>query len=260
MGITKTILLPAGSRVRTEATHDGDSNGLAANVGNTNEAYEFVQQYPDCFLFGANEVPGLPNTVREIEKYIKLGAKVIGELKYGVACDSPEMQEIYELAKIYDVPVLMHWQYDKYNYGFERFYKMLDKYPSVNFIGHSRTFWANIGKEFTDQTKHSYPDGKVTPGGLTDQLLRNFPNMHGDLSQTSGKYALIRDEGHAREFMDRHQNQLLFGSDCSDMWPSVQGEVCTQGNPILEAIRRLSPTKKIERKILYENAKKLFKL
>ena len=260
LGITKSILLPAGNPVSTKATHYGESNGLAANVGNSEEAYKFAQQFPGEFLFGANEVPGLPNTVSEIEKYLKLGAKVIGELKYGVACDSPEMQEIYELANKYDVPILMHWQFERYNHGFERFYKMLEKYPEVSFIGHSRTFWANIGKEFIDQTQHSYPDGKVTPGGLTDQFLSNYSNMYGDLSQTSGKNALIRDEDHTRDFLDRHQDQLLFGSDCSDKWPSVQGEVCTQGRPILEAIRKLSPTKTIERKILYENAKNLFKL
>ena len=54
---------------------------------------------------------------------------IIGEQKFGVECDSPEMQKIYELAQDYRVPVLMHWQYEMYNYGFERFHKMLEKYP-----------------------------------------------------------------------------------------------------------------------------------
>ena len=64
---------------------------------------------------------------------------IIGELKFGVEYDSPGMQKIYQLAQAYDVPVLMHWQYKMYNYGFERFYKMLEKYSKVNFIGHAQT-------------------------------------------------------------------------------------------------------------------------
>ena len=107
------------------------------------------EQHRKEFLFGANDVPDLPDGIPEIEKYLKLGAVIIGELKFGVECDSPEMQKIYQLAQTYNVPVLMHWQYKMYNYGFERFYKMLEKYPKVNFIGHAQTWWANIDKNIT---------------------------------------------------------------------------------------------------------------
>ena len=50
---------------------------------------------------------------------------MIGELKFNVDCDSPEMQKIYQLAQEYDVPVLMHWQYNMYNRGYDRFHKPL---------------------------------------------------------------------------------------------------------------------------------------
>jgi len=50
---------------------------------------------------------------------------------------------------------------------------------------------------------------------------------------------------------------LLFGSDCEDAVGS--GPKC-QGAQILAAIRRFAPNKAIERKILYENAKKLLKM
>ena len=46
----------------------------------------------------------------------------------------------------------MHWQFQMYNYGFERFHTMLEKYPRVNFIGHAQTWWANIDKNHADQT------------------------------------------------------------------------------------------------------------
>jgi hypothetical protein len=59
--------------------------------------------------------------VQEIGKYLKLGGVAIAELKFGVECDSPEMQRIYQVAADYRVPVLMHWQYKMHFYGFERF-------------------------------------------------------------------------------------------------------------------------------------------
>lgn len=256
MGVTTTILLPAGSPVKTASTHEGISNGLQAKATGNEVCYSFAQQHPKEFYFGANEVSDLPDAVSEIEKYLKLGAKVIGESKFGVECDSPEMQKLYKLAEAYDVPILMHWQHKMYNYGFERFHKMLEKFPKVNFIGHAQTWWANIDKDHTDQTV-LYPKKGVTAGGLTDRLLSDYPNMYGDLSAGSGLNSLLRDEDHARGFLKRHQDKLLYGSDCADS--DGKGSTC-DGAKIIDAVRRLSENKKIERKLLYKNAKKLFRL
>ena len=257
MGITTTILLPAGRRVNTESTHHGVSNGLEAKASGNRACYKLARKYPKEFLFGANDVPDLPDAVKRIEKYLEHGAVVIGELKFGVECDSPGMQKIYQLAQTYNVPVLMHWQFERYNYGFERFHTMLEKYPTVNFIGHAQTWWANVDKNHNDQTI-LYPKGNVTPGGITDRLLSDYANMFGDLSAGSGLNALTRDEDQAREFLTRHQDKLLYGSDCSDSaW--LTPEKC-QGTQTIIAIRRLSSSKAVERKLLYENAKKLFKL
>jgi predicted TIM-barrel fold metal-dependent hydrolase len=165
MGVTKTILLPAGRPVNSPSTHNGLSNGLQDKATGNKVCYQFAKEHPGEFLFGANEVPELPGAVKEIEKYLKKGAVVIGESKFGVECDSLQMQEIYRLAEEYNVPVLMHWQYNMYNYGFERFHTMLEKFPKVNFIGHAQTWWANTNKEINDQTI-MYPTGKVTPGGF----------------------------------------------------------------------------------------------
>jgi hypothetical protein len=110
----------------------------------------------------------------------------------------------------------MHWQYERYNLGFDRFYKMLEKYPRTMFVAHAQTWWANIDRNYKDDAKNLYPKGKVTPGGLTDSYLRDYPNTFGDLSAGSGLNALKRDEDHAREFLHRHQDKLIYGSDCDD--------------------------------------------
>jgi len=256
MGITTTILLPSGRPVSSASTHYGFSNGLEAEAYGNDACYKFAQAHPDGYTFGACEVPDVSDATVEIEKYLKLGAKVIGELKFGIECDSKPMQKIYKLAEAYSVPVLMHWQFKKYNYSFERFHKMLKKYPGVNFIGHAQTWWANVDKNHNDQSI-LYPKTKVMQGGLTDRLLSDYPNMFGDLSAGSGLNFFLRDEEHTNEFLQRHQDKLIYGSDCSDK--TGKGSTC-QGSQTIAAIRRLSSGKAIERKLLFENAKRIFRL
>jgi predicted TIM-barrel fold metal-dependent hydrolase len=256
IGATTTILLPAGRPAARPSTHDGLANGLQAHALGNEACYQFGQARRHAFLFGANDVPDLEGATLEIEYYLKRGAVVIAEQKFGVECDSAEMQEIYALARAYDVPVLMHWQYKMYNYGFERFHKMLEKFPRVKFLGHAQTWWANIDRNHNDQTV-LYPKGPVTPGGLADRYLSDFPNMYGDLSAGSGLNALTRDEDFTRDFLTRHQNKLLFGSDCDDR--DGGGPDCL-GARIIAAVRRLAADRRIERKLLYENAQTLFRL
>jgi predicted TIM-barrel fold metal-dependent hydrolase len=256
MGVSMTILLPGGRSLNYGSTHYGVSNGLQVKAGGNEICYQYARQHQDEFTFGVSEVPDFPGAIPELEKYLKLGAKVIGELKFNVESDSPEMRKIYELAQAYEVPVLMHWQYNMYNRGFDRFHKMLRKYPKVNFIGHAQTFWANIDKKHLDQNE-LYPKGKVTEGGWTDRLLSDYPNMWADMSAGSGLNSMTRDEDHAREFLKRHQDKLLYGSDCNDK--AGTGTAC-QGAGTIAAIRRLSASKEIERKLLYDNARRLFRL
>lgn len=256
MGISVTILLPAGRSVNTASTHEGVANGLQAQALGNEACYRFARAHPKEFRFAANEVPDIDGATKEIERYLKRGALLVAEQKFGVECDSPEMHKIYQLAQTRGVPVLMHWQHQMYNYGFERFHKVLEKYPRVTFLGHAQTWWANIDKNHTDQTV-LYPKTPVTPGGLTDRYLSDYPNMYGDLSAGSGQNALTRDEDFARDFITRHQNKLVYGSDCSDHEGS--GPKCI-GAETIAIIRRLAASKEIERKLLYGNAKKLFRL
>ena len=255
MGVTTTVLLPSGRDVKRASTHDGVANGLQAQALGNEACYQFAKAHA-AYRFAANEVPDVAGATGVIERYLERGALLIAEQKFGVECDSPEMQRIFQLAQDRQVPVLMHWQFEMYNFGFERFHRMLEKYPKVNFLGHAQTWWANIDRNHADQ-KVLYPKGPVTPGGLTDRYLADYPNMFGDLSAGSGLNALTRDEGFTRDFLTRHQDKLVFGSDCSDHEGS--GPKC-QGSQTIAAIRRLAATRAIERKLLHGNAGKLFRL
>ena len=255
MGVTKTILLPAGRPVKRPSTHEGRSNGLAARTGGNDTVQAIAKKHPKEFLFGANEVPDLPGMQKELEKYLKAGAAIIAEQKFKVECDSKYVWAVAEVAQEFGVPVLLHFQHQSYNLNFHRFHRTLEKFPKVNFIGHAQTWWGNIDAKHVQ--KNLYPKGKVMPGGLTDKYLANYKNMFGDLSAGSGLNALIRDEDHTKEFFERHQDQLLYGSDCADT--IGRGPGC-QGSRTIAAVRRNSKTKAIERKLLFANSKKLFKL
>src|SRR5262245_16014460 len=244
MGIEKTVLLPAGSKF-----------GLEADAWGNDSVVVLAQKFPKEFLFFANELPDIAETRQVLEKYLKLGAIGIGEQKYQVESDSKYIQLIAEIARDHRVPVLLHFQHAKYNTGFERFHKILEKYPTVNFIGHAQTWWGNIDKNH-DQTV-MYPKTKVTAGGITDRLLSDYPNMYGDLSAGSGLNALLRDEVHALEFLKRHQDKVMYGSDCNDH--VGEGEKCS-GSQQLATLGRLLPDQKLRQKILHENASRVLKI
>jgi len=244
MGIHKTVLLPAGSKY-----------GLAAQCGGNDTVVAIARQLPKEYVYFANELPDIPETRPVLEKFLKMGAIGIGEQKFPVEADSKYIDLVATIAAEHRVPVLLHFEHKNYNLGIENFHKVLERHPRVNFIGHAQTWWGNIDMNH-DQTV-MYPKTPVTPGGITDRLLTDYPNMYGDMSAGSGLNSMLRDEDRAREFLKRHQNKLLFGSDCNDR--QANGPDCL-GSKIIAAIRHLAPDKKAERKILCDNAVKLLKI
>lgn len=255
MGIAQTVLLPAGSVVSRPSTHDGESNGLAAGAGGNEACLRIVEAEPERYAFFVNEVPDLPSAQAELETYLNRGAIGIGEQKFGVDCDSTHIELIAYIAREFDVPVLMHFQHERYNMHIERFHTMLEKFPTVNFIGHAQTWWGNIDQNHEQAVM--YAEGPVTPGGISDRYLSDYPNMFGDLSANSGRNSLARDEDHAREFLKRHQDKLLFGSDCTDTFG--QGDECIGANT-LSILRRLVEDEAALEKILGRNARRIMRL
>lgn len=244
LGVTKTVLLPAGSRYGLEADCYGNDSVVAV-----------AKRYPKEFVFFANEDPSLPEAIPTIEKYLKAGAIGIGEQKFFVDCDSEYVTRLAGLAAEYRVPILLHFQHGKYNQNFAQFHRVLEKFPRVNFIGHAQTMWGNIDRHH-EQTV-LYPKGKVTAGGLTDRWLSDYANFFADLSAGSGANAFARDEEHAVGFLLRHQEKLMFGSDCQDV--DGKDDRCV-GVKQLAMLRRLVVDERVRQKILYENAHRLLKI
>ncbi len=244
LGIRRTVLLPAGRKF-----------GLGAICGGNKSVRRVVVKNPRSYVHFANEIADHPECIETIETYLKKGAVGIGEQKFRVDCDSKHIERIAELALEYAVPILMHFEHGNYNTGIDRFHKILEKFPKVNFIGHAQTWWGNIDKKHKQAVM--YPKGKVTPSGISDRLLSDYPNMFGDLSANSGQNALIRDEAHAVEFIKRHQDKLIYGSDCNDL--IGRGPSCI-GARTIEIIHRLIPERTTQDKLFSKNARRIIRI
>jgi uncharacterized protein len=151
---------------------------------------------------------------------VKDGAQGFGEMKFHVAADGPELRRMYALAAELRVPILVHFQEvdhfaneGTWSTGFAKtFDSILKAYPKTTFIGHADAFWANVSADYHNEA--AYPAGPIKRGGLTDKWLGDHPNLFGDMSANSCNNAMSRDPEFTADFVKRHQDKLLFGSDC----------------------------------------------
>jgi uncharacterized protein len=255
-GVTHAVLL----------TRDADQD----------KAKEEMAKRAGHFVRSVSLDPALPDATELLRKAITGGAVSIGEMKYHVALDSPEMGRVYDIAAELQAPVMMHVQNFPhfpgelpYNTGYDHFDKVLRAHPKTKFIGHGDLFWANISADVP--TDRGYPAGPVKRGGLTDKWLSDFPNLYADMSANSGNNALSRDPEFSKGFVKRHQDKLIFGSDCSCADGHGSG-VSQSNNPeakrlegkcvaraTLELSKQLA-SPEVLRKITWENGVRVFRI
>jgi predicted TIM-barrel fold metal-dependent hydrolase len=255
----------------------GVSNAiLLTRAPDEDRAKQEMERRPGRFARSVATDPTPPEADKIIRDALKNGAVSIGELKFHVALDSPEMKRVYDIAAEMKVPVMMHIQTFPhfagelpYNTGYPQFDKVLRAYPRTNFIGHGDLFWAHISADVP--TDRGYPPGPIKSGGLTDKWLSDFPNLYADMSANSGNNALSRDPGFTRDFLVRHQRKLIFGSDCSCADGNGSG-VSQSNNP--EAARlagkcvaretlgvlKQQASPEVFRRVVWENGVQLFKV
>lgn len=162
-----------------------------------------------------------PDAENMLTQAVKAGAQGFGEMKFHVAADGPELRRIYALAADLRVPILIHFQEvdhfpneGTWSTGFATtFESVLKAHPKTTFIGHADAFWANVSADYRNEA--AYPTGPVKRGGLTDRWLGDYPNLFADMSANSGNNAMSRDPEFTADFVVRHQDKLLFGSDCA---------------------------------------------
>jgi predicted TIM-barrel fold metal-dependent hydrolase len=253
-GASVSMLLPIDSAAGTEQLPNMTHRLLPKFVLGQRSAMDLAAKYPGQFRFFTTADARDRDSSKYLEKHLRAGAIGIGEVKLPLECDSPLMSRIYDVARAWRVPVLIHFQHGLFATGIERFHRVAARYPSVIFIGHAQTWWGNIGHLNRQETM--YPEGRIAAAGITDRLLADFANIYADLSAYSGFHAIARNPDDGRQLLARHQNKLLFGSDCYHL--GLEGESCWGGRT-LQLIRMLAPSADVVRKIVHDNALRIWK-
>jgi predicted TIM-barrel fold metal-dependent hydrolase len=220
-------------------------------------AKQAVAAHPERFVRFASIDMTQPDAIERLRMAVQNGAIGFGEIKSQVEAAGPEMQRLYALAAELNVPITIHFQEvsqpgspGTFNRGVKKFDAMLKAYPKTTFVGHADAFWANVSADYAEDT--SYPKGPIKPGGVTDRFLGEYPNLYADMSANSGNNFLMRDPEFAARFLERHQNKLMFGSDC----PCPDGKGGTSGRCVARAtlttLKKLA-SPEVFRKIVWEN-------
>jgi predicted TIM-barrel fold metal-dependent hydrolase len=241
------------------------------------ERIRALQQTADRFTWFASTDITRPEAEGLLTAAVKAGAIGFGELKFHVAADGPELRRVAALAADLQVPLLIHFQEvdhfpgeGTWSTGYARtFESMLKAFPRTTFIGHADAFWANVSADYRNEA--AYPSGPIVRGGITDKLLGDYQNLFGDLAANSGNNALSRDAEFTADFLRRHQNKLMFGSDCSCADGRGSG-VSQANNPAAArlagkcvaretlAILTRATTPEVFRKLTWENAHKILRV
>lgn len=218
-GVKRAVILPG---VNPECCMSPQSLG---------EVEAIVAQYPDFFIPFMNVDPRAVSNAPDADlghvmRYWKArGFKGIGEVCATLRFDDPLMENLFRHAEALELPVTFHIaprQVGHYgildDLGLPGLEGALRKFPKLNFLGHSQPFWAEISGDVTEAIRNTYPKGKVAPGGVVVRLMREYPNLWGDLSPAggSGYNAISRDPAFGYAFLEEFQDRLLFATDICD--------------------------------------------
>jgi len=254
-GIDRMAALPLTS---PESLHFQQSN---------EEVFEACDQFPGRFIKFCNVDPRLTDNSPEhdfaplLEYYKSCGAQGMGELVANLWWDDPRVQQLLSGCEQVGFPVIFHAATREFRMyglitepGLGGLERALKKFPRLQLVGHSQAFWSEVGP-VSEEERGRYPTGKVLPGGAAPRLLREHPNLWGDLSAGSGFNAVSRDPEWGYRFLEEFQDRLCFGLD-----------ICAPSGktPLVDFMRDAGAAGKISRatheKIMGGNAARLLKL
>jgi predicted TIM-barrel fold metal-dependent hydrolase len=197
---------------------------------------------------------GKPALTAIIKRWMDQGAKGLGEHKTGVAMDDPRNMLLYETCGDLKLPILYHSDTER-NIdapGLPALEKVLKTFPQTTFIAHATAWWSSISADVKEQNQlGGYPGDPVVPGGAIERLMKDYPNIYGDLSAGSGANAIKRDIKFGREFLIRWADRLMFGTDYLTPGQDV---------PQLTLYRQLELPEQVQAKIFRDNARRILGL
>jgi len=228
---------------------------------------ETAARFPDRFIPFCNLDPRMAGNSPDadfsplLEYYRTAGCKGVGEVSANLLFDDPLVWNMLDHCSGAGMPVTFHMAPQPGgcyglvdDIGLPRLQRTLARFPNLILLGHSQPFWSEISADVTNDTRGGYPDGKVSPGS-TVRLMRECPNLHGDLSARSGYNAVSRDPEFGYAFMEEFQDRLYFGTDIC----APHGQA-----PLVGFLRNAAETGMISHetfeKISWRNASRLLEL
>ncbi|KKT17648.1 MAG: hypothetical protein UV98_C0004G0016 [Parcubacteria group bacterium GW2011_GWB1_43_6] len=178
---------------------------------NLQELLELKRKYPDKIVVFATAYNKDPEAAKIIEDAILQGARGIKFIDWLFSekfpdeagrVDSENMYKVYEIAKRYKVPVLMHIDFQKkpeWKFQFER---VATDFPEVKFI------LAHYARSAS---------GENPALEVCADILEKFANVSVDISMGGGvrRYMRYFDQNPARwhDLILRYQDRILWGTD-----------------------------------------------
>lgn len=158
-----------------------------------------------------------------LESFRAAGFKGVGEYVPNLPLDDPLNMNLFKQVEEVGFPLTFHIApvigrtygcYDEI--GLPRLERVLKACPNLILLGHSPPFWSEISRDVTEESRSGYPEGEVTSGRVVE-LMRTYPNLHGDLSANSGYNAVSRDAEFGYRFMEEFQDRLYFATDIANI-------------------------------------------
>jgi uncharacterized protein len=251
--IGKAVVLPLVSPESTNYLQTSEA-ALAAAKAHPDRLIAFCAVDPRV-NYPRGYCQGVKGLVSILSKYRDLGARGFGEHKVGLPFDHPLMMDVYAACDELQLPFLFHLDDARGvdTPGLPRLEHALKTFPRLPFIGHAAGFWASISADATFADFGRYPKipTPVAPGGALDLLMARHRNLYGDLSEPGGFAAIARDLAFGREFLIRHADQLVFGSDFLEAHQTI---------PHFALYDSLKLPNDVEARIFRTNAESLLKL
>jgi len=232
------------------------------------EVIGICREHPDRLIPFCNLDPRyLTNDTRAdfrplLEAYKEMGCKGVGEYVPNLPFDDPLNMHFFAQVEEVGLPLTFHVAPQAGSYygcidevGLPRLERVLKAFPKLVFLAHSQPFWAEISTDvIRDGERVRYPKGPVTPGRVVE-LMRRYPNLHGDLSAGSGFNAISRDPEFGYAFMEEFQDRLHWGTDIANV---------PQELPIVDYFKKLKSERLISEeayeKITWRNSARLLSL
>ena len=194
------------------------------------EVLEICGEYPERLIPFCNLDPRFLTYSTEanfrplLEAYRELGCKGVGEYIPNLPFDDPLSLNLFKQVEEIGLPLTFHMApriggfYGCYDEpGMPRLERVLKECPKLVFLAHSQVFWAEIGTLGDPDERGGYPGGAIEKEGRVVELMREYPNLHGDLSAGSGFNAISRDPEFGYRFMEEFQDRLYFGTDIANV-------------------------------------------